>query len=202
MLAIAVQSSKSLDNVTTETAVSCLNFNENTEGAIVGDPIAHEVNSHDVFEQNIVLVSYKRKNSSIEFSSCQDYNINADISYLPSYPGLSGEAKLYNKYAGSEYYNIELLGMSKDIDGLIKLVNPNPNPYVDYEGIISSTEFGRVYEDYIKEEDKTFVLLQNPSLNTNMPLAGSTTYSTSMAIVGSAGVFTLTYNLLTMKPYT
>lgn len=202
VFAITVQSSKSLDNVTTETAVSCLNFNENTEGAIVGDPIAHEVNSHDVFEQNIVLVNYKRKNSSIDFSSCQDYNINADISYLPVYPGLSGEAKLYNKYAGSEYYNIELLGMSKDIDGLIKLVNPNPNPYVSYEDIISCTEFGRVYEDYIKEEDKTFVLLQNPSLNTNMSLVGGTTYFTSMAIVGDIGMFTLTYNLLAMKPYT
>ena len=59
-----------------------------------------------------------------------------------------------------------------------------------------------MYEDYVKEEDKTFVLLQNPSLNTNMPLAGSTTYSTGMAIVGSTGVFTLTYSLLTMKPYT
>ena len=80
MFAITVQSSKSLDNVTTETAVSCLNFNENTEGAIVGDPIAHEVNSHDVFDQNIVLVNYKRKNNSIEFSSCQDYNINSDSS--------------------------------------------------------------------------------------------------------------------------
>ena len=177
-----MQNAKSFDSVTTETAVSSLNFNDNAEGAIVGDPVAHEVNSHDILRQNVALVNYKRKSSELNFDSCQDYNINADISYLPSYPGLSGEAKLYTKYAGSEYYNIELLGMSKDIDGLIKLVNPSPNPYVSYDDIVNDTEFGRVYEDYVKSEDKTFVLLQNPSLNLNMPESQDSTYKTVQII--------------------
>jgi len=126
--------------------------------------------------------------------------MNADMSYLPSYPGISGEAEIYKKYKNYEYYNIELLGMSKDIEYLINLVNPNPNPYVTYESIISSVEFGRVYEDFIRSEDKTFMMFTNPSLNDNMPFINDKTYYACKDEINKC--FTLTYNLHEVRPYT
>ena len=61
--------------------------------------------------------------------------------------------------------------MSKDIDGYIKLVNPNPDPYLDYDKIVEEFAHGRVYEDYKSGEDKTFKSISNPSLNPNSPNA-------------------------------
>ena len=95
--------------------------------------------------------------------------MNADISYIPSYPSLSNEAKIYSKWPDQDWYDIELLGRAKDIDDFIKLVNPNPNPYLDYDSIMEEVAHGRVYEDYNKNEDKTFRLVLNPALNSNSP---------------------------------
>ena len=33
-------------------------------------------------------------------------------------------------------YSIELLGKSHDIDGYIRIVNPDPDPYFDYQEIM------------------------------------------------------------------
>jgi hypothetical protein len=52
-------------------------------------------------------------------------------------------------------------------------VNPCPNPYLDYEAIVEDTAFGRVYEDYQADEDKTFRLVINPSLHPNSPTQAS-----------------------------
>ena len=82
---------------------------------------------------------------------------------------MSNEAKIYAKWPDDEWHNVELLGMSKDIDDAIKLVNPNPNPYLDYEKITEDTAFGRVYEDYNPSEDKTFKVISNPALHPNSP---------------------------------
>lgn len=82
---------------------------------------------------------------------------------------MSNEAKIYAKWPDDEWHNVELLGMSKDIDDAIKLVNPSPNPYLDYEAIVNDTSYGRVYEDYDASEDKTFKMISNPSLNPNSP---------------------------------
>ena len=99
-----------------------------------------------------------------------DHNINADISYLPSYPGLSNEMQIFNNSAIAEndYYTIELLGMSRDLDYGERLVNPNPNPYLDYEAITKDGMFGRVYEDYLVDYDKTYKLITAPAMNDNM----------------------------------
>ena len=90
--------------------------------------------------------------------------------------------------------------MSKDIEHLIKLVNPNPNPYITYDSIISSSEFGRVYEDFVREDDKTFMMFKNPSLNDNMPASEDSSYNVYKDIINNC--FVLTYNLHNIKPYT
>lgn len=58
--------------------------------------------------------------------------------------------------------------MSKDLSYSEKLVNPNPNPYLDYDTISEDGMFGRVYEDYIADYDKTYKLIKAPALNDNM----------------------------------
>ena len=134
----------------------------------------------------------------------ENYNINADISYIPSYPGISGEIDIYNKYSSPyNYYNVELLGMSKDIDYYINLVNPNPDPFFDYDAIVRDTIFGRVWEDYDKtEEDKTILQIYNPSLNKNMPSDdGSLKPPYSLYENEILGSFDLRWNLSNLKRY-
>jgi len=129
------------------------------------------MNSHDYFAQNVTIAKFRRRTTSLNLKSTSVHNINADISYIPSYPSLSNEMAIYAKeqWKDTGYYCIELLGMSKDIDSFIKLVNPSPNPYLDYDRIVDETAFGRVYEDYDRSEDKTFKTISNPSLNPNSP---------------------------------
>ena len=117
----------------------------------------------------MTIAKFRRRPTKLQFKEVTVHNLNADISYIPSYPALSNEAKIYAKWPADEWHNIELLGRSKDIDDAIKLVNPNPNPYLDYEKITEDLAFGRVYEDYNPSEDKTFKVISNPALNPNSP---------------------------------
>ena len=92
------------------------------------------------------------------------------MSYLPSYPGLSNEMRIFINDAiqKNDYYAVELLGMSKDLSYSEKLVNLNPNPYLDYDTISKDGMFGRVYEDYLADYDKSYKLIKAPALNDNM----------------------------------
>lgn len=207
-LAFLTQLSSGLSNIIdTKPTISTIDFDENTEGALINDPMAPEMNSHDVFNQNVTIVAYKHKTSQLAFETIDNFNINADISYIPSYPGISGEIDIYNKYSSKDnYYNIQLMGMSKDLDYYISLVNPNPNPYFDYDSIVSSIIFGRVWEDYDSRnnEDKTFVQLYNPSLNKNMPVNdGSYTSKYALYDFTTAKAYELTWSLdqLTYVPF-
>lgn len=155
-----------LDTCTTSGEVD---FAENADGPLIDDPLGFEMNSHDYFNQNVTIAKFRRRSAQFQFKDATVHNINADISYIPSYPALSNEAKIYAKWPDDEWHNVELLGMSKDIDDAIKLVNPSPNPYLDYEAIVNDTSYGRVYEDYDASEDKTFKMISNPSLNPNSP---------------------------------
>lgn len=164
-------SGSSPDMIKTCTTSSEVDFDQNSDGPVITDPIALEMNSHDYFAQNVTIAKFRRRTTSLNLKSTSVHNINADISYIPSYPSLSNEMAIYAKeqWKDADYYCIELLGMSKDIDSFIKLVNPSPNPYLDYDRIVDETAFGRVYEDYDQSEDKTFKSISNPSLNPNSP---------------------------------
>jgi hypothetical protein len=59
------------------------------------------------------------------------------------------------------------LGNSKNIDDVIDRVNPTPNPYFSINDISSNYIFGRVYEDYCVDMDKTLQTIENPSIHNN-----------------------------------
>lgn len=169
---VAITTQNSSKNKTTVKPCTCnskIDFDVNADGPTIDDPSTNEMNSHDYLIQNVSLFSFKRSTSLLKFKSAKIYNLNADISYLPIYPALSNEAIIYRNWNDEEQHSLELLGMSKDIDDIIGLVNPSPDPYLDYEKIVENDVFGRVYEDYNAKEDKTFRLISNPSLNLNSP---------------------------------
>ena len=184
--------------------ISAIDFYENTEGAIITDPLAPEMNSHDEFDTHVTVLEFKKKSDDLQFKNTYTYNINADISYIPSYPGMNGEIEIYKKYSNADYFSIELLGMSKDIDNYIAMVNPNPDPYFSYDTILSNTVYGRVWEDYNPSEDKTFIQITNPSLNGNSPTFDSSNpYKYSTAANWELNIFELTWHMnnIPMTPY-
>ena len=169
ILAFTTRTIDSDDKIDTCTTSGMVDFSKNADGPTIDDPLDHFMTSHDYLQQNVTIAKFKRKTTSFQFKSISIHNLNADISYIPSYPSLSNEAKIYSKWPDQDWYDIELLGRAKDIDDFIKLVNPNPNPYLDYDSIMEEVAHGRVYEDYNKNEDKTFRLVLNPALNSNSP---------------------------------
>lgn len=185
------------------TSNSKIDFNINADGPTIDDPSTNEMNSHDYLNQNVSLFSFKRSTSLLKFKNAKIYNLNADISYLPVYPALSNEAMIYTKWDDAEQHNLELLGMSKDIDGMIGLVNPSPDPYLDYEKVVENSVFGRVYEDYNAKEDKTFRLISNPSLNLNSPkVQSSSGYQNDLTIDVNLDSGIIEYQINLDKTYT
>lgn len=161
----------SLSSWFSASTTSCdIDLDKAPDGAVFDDPVATEMNSHDALVENITLVDFIRSNATLQQKKVHDHNLNADMSYLPSYPGLSNEMRIFSNDAiqKNDYYAVELLGMSKDLSYSEKLVNPNPNPYLDYDTISEDGMFGRVYEDYIADYDKTYKLIKAPALNDNM----------------------------------
>lgn len=152
------------------TSKSRIDLDTDTDGAVFDDPMASEMNSHDALVENVTLVDLTRSNGTLVQKRVHDHNFNADMSYLPSYPGLSNEMQIFSNDAikKNDYYTIELLGMSRDLDYSEHLVNPTPNPYLDYDTIARDGMFGRVYEDYLADYDKTYKLVKAPALNDNM----------------------------------
>lgn len=65
VLAITTANEDYMKKVVTETSKHCIDFECNTEGPVIDDPVAIEMNSHDIFNQAITLVNYKRKLSEI-----------------------------------------------------------------------------------------------------------------------------------------
>jgi len=114
---------------------------------------------------------------------------------MPSCYGVLDEG-LSCRIISGEYQNIELLGESKDIERYVELVNPNPDPYFDYQSVKENTEFGRVYEDYKVEFEKTFTMIENPSLNFNSPAQ----YGKKYSIESTPNQFVWTINLNRLNP--
>lgn len=106
--------------------------------------------------------------------------MNADMSYLPVYPGLSGESRIFESRMSSDMYGmipVELLGGSNNIDARIARVNKNVDPYFDLSDMTSNSAFGRVYEDYDVDNDMTFRVFANPQININNVSTDVVTYS-------------------------
>lgn len=142
---------------------------DNAEGVVIDDPEETEMNSHDIFENKVVTFDIQLKNKKISMSEndVHSYNINADMSYTPLYPGKEHASDISNNK--NDFYSLELLGESKNIDQNIGLVNTNVNPHFDYETLYSEGIFGRVYENYISAENKSLKVLRNKSLFKNIP---------------------------------
>lgn len=99
-----------------------------------------------------------------------------------------------------EYHSIELLGSSKDIDEYIDMVNPDPDPYFDYDKVKSDYEFGRVYEDYQREFENSFTQVRNPSISFN----SASRYGQYNEVRVGMGCFawTISLNRINPKPFT
>lgn len=154
-----------------------VDISTDTEGKIFADPVNKEMNSFDVFAQNISIVKIKLTNPTIE--STTSFNTNADLGYIPAYNGIADDKTLdLIDDIPSCYQAIELLGQSKNIDSLIDMVNTTPNPYLTKEDIYNNNFFGRVYENGVGDlsddqfdisKDNTLNIFSNKVLYPNMP---------------------------------
>ena len=101
---------------------------------------------------------------------------NADMGYSPLYA--------YNEFENVlsicdeinySHQAVELLGKSKDIDGLIDSVVTDIDPYLSKKDICDRHLYGRVYEDdghgkqFSIDDDTTLTLFSNKSMYRNMP---------------------------------
>ena len=154
----------------------------NSNGFIKSDPFHDEMNSHDVFTSDVFVRKYQVNYDALDkVGDDMVLNANGDISYLPVYPGKKEVAE-FNKrepISANDYFPVELLGQSRNIDDLIEMVNPTPNPYFSIEEISVNNVFGRVYEDYISDYDKTLKILGNPPINNNVPSGTGVSYDSA-----------------------
>lgn len=132
-----------------------------------------DINSFDVFNEDIIILKFTLNTSGSEIASNSDVNIlniHADMSYLPLHDGISSELSICNSdISANEYFNIELLGRSKNnLDFYINMANPNPDPYFTEDTIRENFKFGRVYEDHQDYFDKSFRIIQNPGIHNNI----------------------------------
>lgn len=150
----------------------------NSEGYTREDPFHDEMNSHDVFDSDIYMMKFNVHYSELKPIADMTFNVNADISYLPVYPGKKNLADFNAKdpISADYYHPVELLGQSRNIDDIIEMVNPTPNPYFDLSTISSSYMFGRVYEDYFSDYDKTLRIIGNPPIHNNVPSGDDVEY--------------------------
>jgi len=138
------------------------------DGRSFADPRPGEMNSHDILDKSIEFqkAAFVSKGKLRLLPGARSaHNTNADMSYIPVYPGLSGEAALSS--FGGDYIRAELLGKSKDLDVAAGRVNLSVDPYFDMNRITEDYVFGRVYEDFQKSLDKSLLAVRNPSINSN-----------------------------------
>lgn len=98
------------------------------------------------------------------------HNTNADLGYIPQYPGVADENELdISMNLVSSYQSVELMGRSKNIDKIIDSINPDVDPYVTDETIRENGLFGRVWEDFADApDDKSLLIIENEALFPNM----------------------------------
>lgn len=121
-----------------------------------------------MFTTNLRISKCEIFNGSIVRSNSESTvnNMNADMSYMPVYPGIEASADVYDMQ-GDKTLRIELLGRSKNIDDNIRNVNVDVDPYFDFNAISSNYIFGRVYEDVEFDKDRSLKCIKNPLINNN-----------------------------------
>lgn len=147
------------------------------------------MNSHDIFTANIAEFTLRDTESRLTSDLNHTFeilaNTNADMSYIPVYPGISGEvsvmlpavlsAELTSDLSVEKHIYrygkpFELLGDSNDIDKQIRLVNTDVDPYFQLSTIREDYVFGRVYEDWPKDwwdKDNSLRMFSSPAMNFN-----------------------------------
>ena len=128
------------DNASISTDTDKIFLSANVDGPTIDDPTDANMNSHDVFDTNITIfrrqiVSKQLREIKNSSGRTYDFNVNADMSYLPTYPGLAGIKQLYKNKDWYDGYSVELLGTAKDLQEQISFINPNPDPYFDMDDI-------------------------------------------------------------------
>ena len=70
------------------------------------------------------------------------------MGYIPSYTynECSNVLDIRNEL-GESHQVVELLGKSKDINNLISVSNPTPDPYLTKRKLLDEYMYGRIYED-------------------------------------------------------
>ena len=158
-----------IDNLHTQKCFNkSIDMQNSTEGAIIGDKFTKTMNSFDVFVQNVCTMVTTSPGNKITEMSYSESNLNADMSFIPIYPDKSKRSLIETSMKEYGCYNIELLGKERNIDSYISDTNPNPDPYFDVNSINENEKFGRVYEDYLEEYDRTFKVVENESINSNI----------------------------------
>lgn len=140
----------------------------NTIGPVYDDFTTNDMNSHIIFDSNVKLKRFNVTDEEIkEYGLERTYNQNADMSYIPAYPGLSGEQFINNSIISNySEYNIELLGRSNDIEQYISRVNTNVDPYFELSTISTNDVYGRVYEEFdFSKLSSTFRSYKNKAFN-------------------------------------
>lgn len=125
-----------------------ISLSSSSNGPTIDDPVAKEMNSHDIFTDCVVVANVKPKALSLEMlGHLKLYNMNADASYLPLYAGKDQTGYIDKmRIAGQPYYSFELLGNSKNLDEWLRIANPYANTSISLEEIYESKVNGRIYE--------------------------------------------------------
>ena len=139
-----------------------------------------EYTSHDILADQLNIKKYALLESGFNkmLESSNEYNLNADMSYVPSYPGLDGELTLSNDMKFNQFANVELLGTSKSIDDCLSCIDISSSQQVDADKytlyklstLILNGIYGRAYEDFPGEAytDNTIRFEHNPLLDRSL----------------------------------
>lgn len=178
----------------------------NSDGYATDAPLRDVANSHDVFTSDVFVMDFDIGGRSLQNRGSHVHNINADMSYVPAYPGVDGPVAVTRtpELSAMPYLPFELMGTSEDVDALADGVNPTPDPYFSVDSISENDTFGRVYEDYSPDYDKTLLMIGNPPLNNNLP-SQSGSLSSSGRYDEAGNFFEWTVDLggcFTKAPYT
>lgn len=144
-------------------------LSSNTFGLPTTAPTSRDqVTSHDVYEGNIRVVDFLVEEESTTLKASSRYNTNADMSYIPSYPGYENRIRLNEVDVTKDVFNVEFLGKVGDLDSSISRVVEDVDPYIDEERMNANDIFGRVYEDWDEEwanQNRTARVFKCPMMN-------------------------------------
>lgn len=147
------------------------NTEETDEDLFTGDKTSHDILNDQICLQTFIVSEDDLADAADGFDEC---NVNADMSYVPSYPGLCGEINLSSDMKFNDFVNVQLLGKSKDISSYANSTfvtdqYTDPEKYKLWNGttMLYNGLYGRVYEDFPSEAytDNTIRFETNPQMD-------------------------------------